>query len=397
MSKNPRVIHKRRETITALPLYHAGHLQKKNSTEQDFKRFYGELRGATLFLYTDDTQDTYTESVDLEKLKSLDFDGTYMNKMPTGFTLKLHTDELQLKMDNPDAAGEWRVYILTVNKREIPRDLLLLPGQKMKLEDVLAIERRRKSGGERPPLPPRPDFSHEEIPKSYPSKPKDEPDNATPEMPACFFDVTRDEAVKMLEENPECGSIILRPSTLANNYALTLRQLKPGGAVLKNFRVTSTKSGFVIELDVPVTVPSLDHVVDYFLEKTEYRLQPYRISQPYDTCIGVSLPPKSIDITSRAPKTVPKAQVAPMKRPDSKGQVHPPQANTEENDYVIPEEDLHKLKKAQMDGELREVLKHRREVIYGAGGNKEDEAFQKPTPGKLQLGTAQWDKNSTEA
>lgn len=395
MSKNPRVVHKRRETITALPLYHAGHIQKKNSTEQDFKKFYGELRGATIFLYTDDTQDTYTERVDLERLKSLDFDGSYMNKMPTVFTLKLPTDEVQLKIDNPDAAEEWRVYILTVKKREIPRDLLLLPGQKIRLEDVLTMERRRKPA-ERPPLPPRPDFSHEEIPKSNPSKSKDEPDHTTPEMPACFFDVTRDEAVKMLEKNPECGSIILRPSTLAKNYAITLRQLKPGGAVLKNFRVTSTKSGFVIELDVPVKVPSLNHVVNYFLEKTEYRLQPYRTSQPYDTCIDMSSPPKSFDITSRAPKTVPKAQVAPMKRPESKVKVHPPQAKPEENDYVIPEEDLEKLKKAQMDGELREVLKLRREVIYGAGNKTQDEAYEEPTPEKLRLGIA-WDKNSTEA
>ncbi|XP_074530995.1 signal-transducing adaptor protein 1-like [Halichoeres trimaculatus] len=396
MSKNTRVVHKRREAITALPLYHAGHLQKKSSTEKDFKKFYGELRGATLFLYTDDTQDTYTDRVDLEKLKSLDLDGAYMNKKPTGFTLKLRTDEVQLKMENPDAAGEWRVYILTVNKREIPRDLPLLPGQKMKLEDVLAIERKRKPT-ERPPLPPRPDLSHEEIPKSCPSKPKDEPDHTNSEMPACFFDVTRDEAVKMLEENPECGSIILRPSTLANNYALTLRQLKPGGAVLKNFRVTSTKSGFVIELDAPVTVPSLNHVVNYFLEKTEYRLQPYRTSQPYDMVIGVPSAPKSTNITSNAPKMVPRAQVAPMKRPDSKEKAPPPQTKPEENDYVIPEEDLQKLKKVQLDGELRNALKQRREVIYGGSDNKEDAAYQRLTPGQLQPGTARWDKNSSQA
>lgn len=40
----------------------------------------------------------------------------------------------------------------------------------------------------------------------------------------CFFDVTRQTAEKMLEANPENGSIIIRPSTLANNYAVTMRQ-----------------------------------------------------------------------------------------------------------------------------------------------------------------------------
>lgn len=39
--------------------------------------------------------------------------------------------------------------------------------------------------------------------------------------------MTREEAEQILEDNPEHGSIILRPSTLANNYALTLRQLTP--------------------------------------------------------------------------------------------------------------------------------------------------------------------------
>lgn len=43
----------------------------------------------------------------------------------------------------------------------------------------------------------------------------------------CFFNVTRQEAEQMLESNPEHGSIIIRPSTLPNNYALTLRQQMP--------------------------------------------------------------------------------------------------------------------------------------------------------------------------
>ena len=30
---------------------------------QDFKKYYGELRGATLFLYKDDTQDTVSKYV----------------------------------------------------------------------------------------------------------------------------------------------------------------------------------------------------------------------------------------------------------------------------------------------------------------------------------------------
>ena len=35
-----------------------------------------------------------------------------------------------------------------------------------------------------------------------------------------------------------------------------------------------------------VTVSTLNDVLKYFLEKTEYRLHPYVVSQPYDTRIG---------------------------------------------------------------------------------------------------------------
>ncbi|XP_023272500.1 signal-transducing adaptor protein 1-like [Seriola lalandi dorsalis] len=116
MSVNPRVVHKRRATITALPLYYSGHLLKKHTEDKDFKSYYGELRGATLFLYTDDTQDTYTEKLDLEQLKSMELNSPYQRKTPTIFTLTLLSEEVQLKMDNPDTGEEWRGYILTVVK-----------------------------------------------------------------------------------------------------------------------------------------------------------------------------------------------------------------------------------------------------------------------------------------
>ncbi|KAM6999996.1 signal-transducing adaptor protein 1-like [Tautogolabrus adspersus] len=337
MSLHPRVVFKRRETITDLPLYYSGHLQKKSSKDQDFKKFYGELRGTTLFLYKDDTQATYTEKMDLEKLKSLELDISYQKKEPTIFTLLLHTDEVHLKMDNPEAGMEWKGYILTVTKKEIPSKLQLLPGQKLQLQEVLAMERKRNNPTQRPPLPPRPAFL-QSTSSSSPPLPKDEPDLTASEMPVCFFNVSRSKAEQMLAENPECGSIILRPSALANNYALTIRQLKQSEGIMKNYRVTSTNAGFVIELDVPVTVSSLNDVVNYFLEKTEYRLQPYREFQPYDTRIDVSHAPKCISITSTAPKEVPKAQVAPMQRSETKEELSPPPTKPEEGEYVLPDD-----------------------------------------------------------
>ncbi|TMS17478.1 Signal-transducing adaptor protein 1 [Larimichthys crocea] len=346
MTSHPRVVYKRRETITELPLYYSGELLKKHN------------------------KDKYTEKLDLEKLKSMELNAPYEKKAPTIFTLKLHKEEVQLK-------------------KEIPSKLLLLPGQIMQLEEVLAQEKRRNPQMAHPPLPPRPAFLRPAgTPPSIPSR-----DNVakTPEVPACLLNVTRQEAEQMLEANPEYGSMILRPSTLANNYALTLRQMKSSGPVMKNFRVTSTSSGFVIELDTPVTVASLNDVLQYFTEKTEYRLFPYMSSKPYDTHIDLSPPPKCISLTSPTPKTVPKAQVSPMLQSKTKEKPLPCPTKAVENEYVLPDEQKpgdHKQKKVHFDGELREAIKLRRGTIDSDSEVEEAGTSYKNTTSKKKAGWA---------
>ncbi|XP_012727319.2 signal-transducing adaptor protein 1 [Fundulus heteroclitus] len=365
MSKHPRVVHKRRETITALPLYYSGNLLKKSAKEKDFQHFYGELRGSTLFLYNNDTQDTYSERLELELLKSMELESPYKKKVPTIFTLALPQEEVQLKMDNADTGEEWRGYILTVVNKEIPRNLQMLPGQKMKLEEMLTLEKKRSPQLERPALPPRPGFLQSKQPP-------------LPDMPICYFNVTRQEAEKMLEKNPENGNIILRPSTIPKNYALTLRQKTASGPVMKNYRVTYTSSGFVIELETPMTVRSLNDVLKYFLEKTEYRLRPYVVSQPYDTRIVMSPPPKCVSLPQ---PTVPRAQVAPMQRSQTKDKDLPPLPKPDEGEYVIPEDHLpdeYMMKKAaQVANELEAVLQLRKqENAYIETGKDEEPTYQ---------------------
>lgn len=81
MSSNLKFISQRRVTITALPLYYSGYLLKRCRAEvsterereklqvalnvndltcslQDFKGYHAELRGATIFLYQDELQET---------------------------------------------------------------------------------------------------------------------------------------------------------------------------------------------------------------------------------------------------------------------------------------------------------------------------------------------------
>ncbi|KAM4732722.1 signal-transducing adaptor protein 1-like [Anableps anableps] len=378
MSKHPRVIHKKRETITALPLYHSGNLLKKSPKEKDFKNFYGELRGSTLFLYNNDTQDSYIERLDLELVKSMDLDSPYKKKVPTIFSLSLPLEEVQLKMDNADTGEEWRGYIMTVVNKEIPSNLQILPGQKMKLEEMLSQEKKRTPQLRRPALPPRPSFLQT----------KD-----TPDVPACFFNVTRQEAEKMLKENPENGNIILRPSTMPKNYALTLRQKTDRGPVLKNYRVTSTSSGFVIELETPMTVRSLNDVLKYFLEKTEYRLRPYVVAQPYETRIVVAPPPKCVSIP---PPIIPRAQVAPIQRSQSKDKNLPPEPKPDEGEYVLPDDtmmDDQMIKKAQVADELQAVLQLRNQGnLYLETGLDKDPTYQNGEGEKFNF-KVQWTTN----
>ncbi|KAI3351703.1 hypothetical protein L3Q82_020544 [Scortum barcoo] len=394
MSLPPRVVHKRRATITDLPLYYSGHLLKKYSKEKEFKKYYGELRGTTLFLYKDDTQDTYTEKLDLEQLKSMELESRYQKKALTVFSLVLPTMEVQLKqitkitavfvtvqMDSPDSGEEWRSYILTVIKKQIPSKLQLLPGQILQLQEVLAHERRRNLPMPRPPLPPRPSFLLSDV-------------------PVCFLNVTRQEAEQMLETNPEHGAIILRPSTVAKNYAVTLRQGTPRGSVMRHYRVTSTNSGFVIDLETPVTVSSLNDVLKYFLEKTEYRLHPYMPSQPYDTHIDVSPAPQCINIGSAASKTVPKAQVAPMMRSQTKEELLPPATKQEEGEYVVLDDhipDDHNPKLVQLDGAFQDFLKLQRGIICIENDKVEGNVYQNQISEKSPSSKVQWTtERSTE-
>ncbi|CAN9515023.1 unnamed protein product [Ophioblennius macclurei] len=394
MAATLRVVNKKRQSLTALPLYHYGHLYKKGSKEKDFKKFYAELRGTTLFLYTDDSQDTYIEKLELELLKTMKLQSPYNSKMPTVFDLKLHKDTVQLKLDNADTGELWRGYILTVTKKEIPRELQLLPGQRVQLQEALDLEKARNPQLSRPPLPPRPGFLQT-------SMSTDESD-----YPECYFNVTREKAKEMLNSKPEHGNVILRPATVANNYALTFRQMTPSGPTFKNFRVSSTSSGYVIELDKPVTVSNLKEVLQYFIEKTEHRLLPYTERQPYDTTIG-TLPraPKFTSAASSAPsKQVPKAQVNPMPRP--KAEVPPPEDNSDSGEYENPDELkldmgkedenktswLHETRgTASFEGELRKALKQRREVLRTDSEYAEGNRYVKTPVRKSNPKTVQWD------
>nr|XP_046178766.1 signal-transducing adaptor protein 1-like isoform X1 [Oncorhynchus gorbuscha] len=359
MAESPVGVYKRRDTITALPLYYSGHLLKKYTGEKDFKKCYGELRGSTIFLYTDQMHDTYSEKLDLQMLKSMVMDAPYQKNRSTIYTLTLSNEEVQLKVDNPNTGEEWRGFIMTVATREIPSNLQLLPGQILRLEEVLSEEQKRQAACS--PL----------LTTTYPIHPSSSPgntyDNTLNGIPLCFFPVSRQRAEKMLKENTEYGNIILRPSTDNTNYAITKRQDNPSGPVMKSYKVLSIDTGFVIELNSPVTVPSLAAVLDHFLMETEFRLQPYLVPQTYDTCI--ELPPEKPTLPS---KTVPRARVAPMIHTQSPaGDIPPsypipliPTKATEAGNEYQDADDISGPEPKDLHQELRIAVQRRKEQIY---------------------------------
>lgn len=109
-------------------------------------------------------------------------------------------------------------------------------------------------------------------------------------MPECFYAVSRQEAIEMLEKDPSWGNLILRPGSDSKNFSVTIRQ-DIDGPCIKHYRVVNTGKGYTIELARSVTLLSLRDVIDYFLKETRGSLMPF-VSHTYDNRLaGLSLAP----------------------------------------------------------------------------------------------------------
>ncbi|KAM5340672.1 signal-transducing adaptor protein 1 isoform 3-T4 [Glossophaga mutica] len=221
----PRRIFQERLKITALPLYFEGFLLVKRSEYQEYKHYWTELRGTTLFFYND-KKSTITE--------------------------------------NTESGEEWRGFILTVTELSVPEDVSLLPGQVIRLHEVLEREKKRR-------------IETEQLPSTSPEKEgelgEDYVDVLSP-MPACFYTVSRKEATEMLEKNPSLGNMILRPGSDSRNFSITIRQERDMPRI-KHYKVTNVGKNYTIELEKPVTLPNLFSVIDYFMKETRGNLRPF--------------------------------------------------------------------------------------------------------------------------
>uniref|UniRef100_A0A8D0GJG4 Signal transducing adaptor family member 1 n=1 Tax=Sphenodon punctatus TaxID=8508 RepID=A0A8D0GJG4_SPHPU len=235
----PRLIFQERLRITALPLYYGGFLSVRYPQDQ-VKCYWTELRGTTLFFYSDKKNTKYIDKLDLINLMSV-ADINPAQSSCAMFILMLPDEEVEIKIDDPERGEEWKSFILTVRELSVPPSGSLLPSQVTRLREVLARERKRRAALEKPPSDP---FS---LPVSHNGDSPSMPD-APPE---CFYAVSRKEAVEMLEKDPTSGNLILRPGSDCKNYSVTIRQVIDAPCI-KHYRVVSTGQAYRIDVDKPV-------------------------------------------------------------------------------------------------------------------------------------------------
>ncbi|KFP11446.1 Signal-transducing adaptor protein 1, partial [Egretta garzetta] len=257
----PRQISQERQKITGLPLYFQGFLSVRHSRHQEFREYWTELRGTMLFFYDDKKAPTYSQKLDISTLTSAT--NVYPDENGSAqFILMLPSGELELKANNCECGKEWKGFILTVTKLSVPQDASLLPGQLTRMHEVLEKEKKRRIT--------LTDCSRASLNRKSP------PSSTLTAMPVCFYAVSRQEATEMLEKNPSCGNLILRPGSDSKNYAVSIRQ-ELDAPCLKHYKVTSKGTSYIIELERQVRVPSLQDVVNYFVSQTQGNLKPFVI------------------------------------------------------------------------------------------------------------------------
>ncbi|XP_059525902.1 signal-transducing adaptor protein 1 isoform X3 [Myotis daubentonii] len=259
----PRRIFQERLKITALPLYFEGFLLVKRSEYQEYKQYWTELRGTTLFFYNDKKSTIYVDKLDIIDLTCLNEQNS-SDKNCAKFTLVLPKEEVQLKTENTESGEEWRGFILTITELSVPQHVSLLPGQVIRLHEVLEKEKKRRIETERLSST-SPEEEREPI--------EDYVDVLNP-MPACFYAVSRKEATEMLEKNPSLGNMILRPGSDSRNFSITIRQ-EIDMPRIKHYKVMRVGKSYTIELEKPVTLPNLFSVIDYFMKETRGNLRPF--------------------------------------------------------------------------------------------------------------------------
>ncbi|NP_001279772.1 signal-transducing adaptor protein 2 [Callorhinchus milii] len=260
-----------RSRASHIPGYYEGFVEKQDSETKDYKKFWTVLRGNHLCFQVTSREPTYLERVDLDEFISMEDDNKDKSQPGAKLTLRLKRRKLKLRMDSVEAREEWKGFIHTVVKLEIPK-LSLLPGQ---IQRLLAmrdeeIDRRAKLTISSPPR------------KQEQESSQDFYDDVENTLPSCYHKVSRVEAEMVLERNSELGNILLRPGSDNKNFSITVRQVVNGVVSVRHYRVRCSDNGYIIDVDQGILQSSLQGVIDHFVKYTNGILKPLDNSQDYE-------------------------------------------------------------------------------------------------------------------
>ncbi|XP_053869438.1 signal-transducing adaptor protein 2 [Malaclemys terrapin pileata] len=250
------------------PHYYEGFLEKKGPQDKGYKKYWTGLRGLTLFFYNASRDVQYVEKIDLDTFVSLS--DSYLQSGPRasddgmGLNLKLRGQEVKLKAESLEAREMWKGFILTVVEMKVPSNLTLLPGHIYMMSEALSKEQERQA-----------QLSQRCTASSLDYELLEE------QMPDCYFKVSRTEAQVLLERNPDCGNMLLRPGGDGKSISVTTRQMLNSTPVVKHYRVNRMGQQYVIDVEQPHRCPSLADVVEYFVYNTKKTLVPLSLDEDY--------------------------------------------------------------------------------------------------------------------
>ncbi|XP_030640232.1 signal-transducing adaptor protein 2b [Chanos chanos] len=308
------------------PCYYEGYLEKRSFKDKVPRRLWTCLCGNTLFFFNNTKEADYVEKLDLSGVISVSDDSSHDRNLEAArFNLHMKDGDMKVTAPSLEARELWKGFILSVVKLEVPSSLNLLPGPIHMMRETVEKEKERQQS----------------FPVSAPTPSDYVP--LVPDMPACFQQVSRTEAELLLERNPKCGNLLLRPGRDGSSFAITTRQ-ELNGSVFRHYRVTRRpEGGFAIEVENRIPCATLHDVVTHLIERTGGTLQPFIMEKPYEESItfvqaNEESGEKTLMSTSARPiSTVPKPPPKPVPR-ERKHTPEPP-SYPEENIYLNVSQD----------------------------------------------------------
>uniref|UniRef100_H3D6M4 PH domain-containing protein n=1 Tax=Tetraodon nigroviridis TaxID=99883 RepID=H3D6M4_TETNG len=254
------------------PCYYEGFLEKRSFRDKTSRKLWTCLCGNTLFFFNDKKDTDYIETLDLSRLISVTDDSSPDRNLDAArLNLQMKDGNIKITVPSAEARELWKGFIHSVTELSLPSSLNLLPGQIHMLKEAIEQEK----------VQPQAD------------------------MPACYYNVSRLEAMLLLERESEKGNLLLRPGRNGSSFAVTTRQDLDGSSIFKHYLVTRMHDGrFSIEVENPVPCATLHDVVTFLVDKTEGALAPLVLEEAYEKSITGARPPPP-------PRLCPPNQVAP--------------------------------------------------------------------------------------